>query len=165
MKIRLIPLLFAALLLTAVSTRAAKAPDDRPKLAIVVVDNLQSQRSTFTDFDRLDIAFQEVAKKRKWPVAVAVERFAANSPAHDTELRIFNQPLRQEVPGELMFRGWMTLTVAGVKHDFGIVSFRYFLRAGENLDDTLEKTFRGAANAAADKLEPILWPKPAAPKP
>ena len=165
MKTRFISSLLTVLLLAVATAQAAKAPDDRPKLAIVVVDNVQSRQSAFTDFDRLDLAFQDVAKKRKWPVAIAAERFAANTPDHDTELRIVNQPLREEVPGEMTYRGWMTLTVAGVKHDFGIVSFRYYRRAGENADDMLEKIFRGAANAAADKIEPILWPQTPVTKP
>ena len=49
-----------------------------------------------------------------------------------------------------------------VQHDFGIVTFRYYRRIGENVDDMLEKVFRGAANAAAAKIEPILFPQPAA---
>ena len=161
------PLFMSALLLLANFSLAAddaKAPDARPKLAVVVVSTLQNEHGAITAFDRLDMAFQEVALKRKWPMAIEAERFAANTPAHDVELRIFNQPIRQELPGELTFRGWMILTDHGVKHDFGIVSFRYNPRPAENMDDVLEKIFRGAANAAADKIEPILFPKPAAPK-
>lgn len=157
-------LLAAALLLTAATAHAAKPADDRPKLAIVVVDNLQRHQGAVTDFDHLDLAFQYVAQQRKWPVAIAAERFAANTPDHETELRIFNQPLREETSGDLTFRGWMTLTLNGVKHDFGIVTFRYYHRPAESTEDVLEKIFRGAANAAADKIEPLLFPKPAVPK-
>ena len=156
-------LLAAALLLTATAC-AADAPPVRPKLAIVVVTNLQHQYGAIDDFDRLDLAFQQVARERKWPVAIAAERFAANTAEHETELRIFNRPLREETMNDLTFRGWMTLTVQGVKHDFGIVVFTYYRRPGESTDDVLEKVFRGAAEAAADKIEPILFPKPAAPK-
>ncbi len=159
-------LLAAALLLTAAhAAETAKSADNRPKLVVVVVDNIQHHHSAITDFDWLDMAFRHVAQQRKWPVAIAAERFAANTPDNETELRIFNQPLREETPGELTFRGWMTLTVKGVEHDFGIVTFRYYPRLGEHANDTFEKVFRGAANAAADKIEPILFPKPAAPKP
>ena len=162
-------LLLAATLLLTTATAPAAQPatpaDNRPRLAVVVVDNIQHHHSGITDFDRLDLAFQYVAEQRKWPVAVAVERLAANTPDNETELRIFNQPLREETPGELTFRGWMTLTVKGVEHDFGIVTFRYYPRFGEHADDILQKVFRGAANAAADKIEPILFSKPAAPKP
>jgi hypothetical protein len=156
------PLLAAALLLTAATSFAAKPADDRPKLVIVVVDNIQRHESAITAFDYLDLGFQHVAAQRKWPVAIVAERFAANTPDHETVLQIFNQPLRQETPGELTFRGWMTLTVKGVEHDFGIVTFRYYPRFGEPADDIMEKMYRGAANAAADKIEPILFPKPAA---
>lgn len=168
MKTRFVFSLLAAVLLSfAPAIRAdepAKAPDARPKLAIVVVDDLQ-RGGAITAFDRLDLAFQEVAAKRKWPLAVEAKRFAANAPAHDPELRIFNQPLRRDVPGELTFRGWMILTVQGVKHDFGIVTFRYSPRPLEQTDDVLEKIYRGAATAAAEKIEPILFPQPDAPKP
>jgi len=153
-------LLFASLLLTGVGTRAestASAPATR-ELAIVVVDTVQRQRGAITDFDRIDLAFQHVAKQRKWPVKIVAERFAANSPNYDTELRIFNQPLREETSGDLTFRGWMTLTVSGTKHDFGMVTFRYYRRAGEHSDDVLEKVFRGVATVAAEKIEPILFP-------
>lgn len=165
MNLRLPALLFAALLLAAgpaFAKKAAKAPDDRPVLAIVIVENLRNEESAFTDFDRLDLAFQHVAKERKWPVRIATERFAANTPDHTTELRIFSYPLQRETFGDITFRGWMTLTVQDKKHDFGIVTFRHFRRIGENDEDTLEKIFRGAANAAAAKIEPILFPKPAA---
>lgn len=165
MKARLPALLLVSLLLAAGVSHAkpaAKPPDDRPTLSIVVVDSLLYQQGAITDFDRLDIAFESIAKERKWPVQIKAERFSANTPAHETELRIFNQPLREETLGDVTFRGWMTLTVRGKKHDFGIITFRYYARPGENLDDLLEKVFRGAANAAAEKIEPILFPKPAA---
>lgn len=143
----------------------AKAPEPQRELAIVVVDSLQRNRGAITDFDRIDLAFREVAKKRKWPVKLVVERFAANTESHETELRIFNQSIREETPGERTFRAWMTLTDHGVKHDFKVVTFRYFVRPIEDNEEQLEKIFRGAANAAADKIEPILFGQPAAPKP
>ena len=161
------PLFAAALLLTAATTHAkdaAKVPDDLPKLPIVVIENLQRQRGAITAFDRLDLAFQQVARQRKWPMAIAAERFASNTPAHETELRIFTQPLRKDTPGELTFRGWMILTVQGVKHDFGIISFRYSMRPFEQGEDVLDKIFLGAANTAADKIEPLLFREPDAPK-
>ena len=170
MKIRLPALLLVSLLLAAGVSHAkpaAKAPDDRPVLSIVVVDSLLYQQGAITDYDRLDMAFTALAKERKWPVRIQAERFAANTPAHETELRIFNQPLREETLGDITFRGWMTLTVGGKKHDFGIITYRYYVRPGETLEDIIEKVFRGAAAAAAAKIEPILFPKPAAapPKP
>jgi hypothetical protein len=145
---------------TAAATPAAPLPE----LALVVVETLNRTPSAYDDFDRLDLAFQHVAAQRKWPVKIAAERFAANTPKHDLELRVVHQPIRQEMPGQLVFRAWMTLTDRGTKHDFGIVSFRYYPRPGQQNDDTLEKIFEGAAAAAADKIEPILFPKPAAPK-
>ena len=159
MKTRLTFTLIAALLLAPVVVRAEDAPAARPKLAIVVVENLSRRGGAITDFDRLDIAFHKVAKERNWPFEIEAERFAANTPDHETELQIFNQPVREETPGELTFRGWMTLKVNGEKHDFGIVLFRLYPRAGENISDTLDKVFLGVARKAADKMEPILFPK------
>jgi hypothetical protein len=142
----------------------AKAPEPQRELAIVVVESLQRNHGAFTDFDRMDLAFREVVEKRKWPVKLVAERFAANTDPHETELRIFNQTIREETPGERTFRAWMILTDHGVKHDFGVVSYRYYTRPAENTEDRLEKIFRGAANAAADKIEPILFGTSVPPK-
>lgn len=154
------PLLAAALLLSAAPSHAKDAPpamEERPKLAIVVIDNLRDRRSIFTEFDRIDLAFQKVAKQRKWPVAIAAERLTAQTPVHPLELRIFYQGLREYIGNEFTFRAWMTLVVRGVKHDLGIVSFRYTIRMWENNDEMYDKIFRGAANAAADKIEPLIF--------
>jgi len=170
MKTRFIfSLMAATLLLTSLITRAAddaKAPADQPKLSIVVVENVQRNPSAnaISDFDRVDLAFQYVAKQRKWPVTIAAERLVANTPNHETELRVFLHPVREETPGDLTIRAWMALTIQGVKHDFGIITFRYYMRGGEQMDDVIEKVFRGAAETAATKIEPLLFPKPDAVK-
>jgi hypothetical protein len=149
----------------AADGKSAPAAEPQRELAIVVVESLQHNHgSAITDFDRMDVAFREVVEKRKWPVKLVAERFAANIKPHETELRIFNQTIREEVPGELTFRAWMTLTDHGVKYDFKVVKYRYYRRLAEQTEDQLEKIFLGAANAAADKIEPILFPKPAEPK-
>jgi hypothetical protein len=151
--------LFVAAGAVAHAEDAAKSADAPRQLAIVVVEPLQSKGGAITDFDRLDMAFQQIAKQRKWPVTIKAERFAANSPEYDTELRIFTQPLREETYGDLTFRGWMTLTVNGTKHDFGMVTFRYYPRFAEHTDGVLDKVFLGGAKAGADKIEPILFPE------
>ena len=160
-RLQLFALLLASLFLTttAMCAETTAPPQATRELAIVVVDSVHKQRGAITDFDRIDIAFTRVAKDRNWPVTIKAERFAANTPAHETELRIFNRPVRQETPGDLTFRGWVTLTVDGTKHDFGMILYRYYLRPGENMDDVLEKVFLGAAKVAADKIEPILFPE------
>lgn len=139
-------------------------PSARPELVLVVVIPLTSSpnptTSPFTslDFDRLDLAFQDVAQRRHWPVTIVAERFAANTPAHDLELRIFLQPGRQDSPEEYRFRGWMSLSLHGNKHDLGMIIHSEFLRAGESVDDFLDKVFRGAATIVARRIEPILFP-------
>ncbi|HUG09637.1 MAG TPA: hypothetical protein VMM36_01425 [Opitutaceae bacterium] len=151
--------LIAAALLLPAAAPAAKEPDDRPKLAVVVVENLRHSGNAIDDFVRLDMALQKVSKERKWPVAIEAERFAANTPDHETEVRIFPRPVRQELPDEYVFRGWLTLKVAGENHDFGIIKFEYRPRPGEWGDDVLDKIFLGAARAMADKIEPLLFPR------
>jgi hypothetical protein len=166
MNARLPMLLIAAFVFMAVHGYTEESPrvaQELPTLALVVVENLQrNPSSAITDFHRLDLAFEYVAKQRKWPVTVAAERFAANTPKHETELRVFLQPLDEETSGDLTFRSWVTLTVKEQKHDFGVVTYRYYPRLGENTEDTLEKAFRGAAQAIAVKVEPVLFPQAAA---
>lgn len=157
MKARFAVLLPAAtLLLSAAPSYANDAPksmEERPKLVIVVVDNLQLRSGC----DRIDQAFQNVAKQRKWPVPVTAERLTANTPVYPLELRIFFQGINEFITGEYTFRAWMTLVVRGVKHDLGIVSYRYSVRQWEDNHDMYDKIFRGAANAAADKIEPLIF--------
>lgn len=163
MKTPLIFALVATALLLPATTQAAKGkdkvPDDRPKLGIIISESVGFRTPSIDDFIRLDIAFSRVAKERKWPVQIAMERFAANVPEYENEVTIFTQPIRQELPGEYTLRGWTTLTIAGKKHDFGIVKFDYRPRLGEWTDSWLEKFFLGFANAVADKIEPVLFPK------
>jgi hypothetical protein len=136
----------------------------RPQLVLVVVipltpsANPATSAFTSSDFDRLDLAFQDMAQRRHWPVTIVAERFAANTPARDMELRIFLQPVRQDFPEEYRFRGWMSLSLHGNKHDLGMIIHSEFLRAGESIDDFLDKVFRGAATIAARRIEPILFP-------
>lgn len=133
-------------------------PAAQREIVLVVVDSLHHQTGAITDFDRLDMAFRKIVRQRKWPVKLTAERFTADTPEHATELRIVNRPVRQETPGDLTFRGWLTLTVDGTKHDFGIVTYRYYPRPGEAGDETLQKLFEGVARTAADKAEPLLFP-------
>ena len=171
MKTRLTIALFAAALIVPAAARAADEakpapkPEEKPRLAIVVIENLSRFGGAITDFDRLDIAFHKVAKERKWPVELVAERFAANLPDYKTELRIFDQPLRYELPGELTFRGWMILRVDGKKHDFGVVVHHYWPRPAENNEDILDAIYLGLARQTADLIEPILFPKKEAAQP
>jgi len=158
MKTRFAIALAAASLLLPVAAPAAKEPDDRPVLAIVVVENLGHPGGAITAVERLDMAFDRIAKERKWPSRPEAERFASNTPDRETELRIFTQPLRNDVPGEITFRAWVTLTVGGEKHDFGIVKHDYRPRLGEQFDDTIQKVYVGGAAKIADKVEPLLFP-------
>jgi hypothetical protein len=170
MKIRFIPrsLLFSLGLAAGVTASAqatAPAPESPRTLNVVVVESLGRGTNRLTDFDRIDIVFRKVFAKRKWPVKINVERFAANLPDHAIELRVFFQGIYEETPQDLTFHAWMTLTDHGEKHDFGIIKFRSYPRAGMDREDALEECVRGAAVAVADKIEPILFPKTEAAKP
>lgn len=170
LKTRLVfPLLLAPLFLAAgvngraqTSSAAASAPRE---LSIVVVESLSGGSSRFEMFDRIARVFTEVLEEQKWPVKVNVERFAANLPAHETELRIFFKSISEETSGDLTFRAWMTLEDHGTKRDFGIVLFRYYPRQGEPMEDRLDRSVRGAAVMAVAKIRPILFPKANSPKP
>lgn len=165
----ILPLLLAS---SPAATPPAVPPASKPsparELALVVITPVDQNQylysGAYSDFDRLDLAFQEVAKRRRWPVKIVAERFAANSPAHELELRVYLQPFRLELPQQFTFRGWMTLTERGTKHDFGVVVYRQDARPFESTDDFLEKVFLGAASVAAKKIEPILFPQLAQPK-
>ena len=154
---------------TAAAESASPPPPEKPVLALVVVTALaqssEAPPGAYSDFDRLDLAFQDVAQRRHWPVRIVAERFAANTPAHPLELRVFLQPVTNYLPGEFDFRAWMTLNDHGTKHDFGMIVHREDLRAGEDVNDFLERLFHRAAEVAAKKIEPILFPQLAKPQP
>lgn len=160
---KVIPCLFAlvAALLAAGPARAEIKPADPAAavLHVTVVEPVNGRSGdAFTDFDRLDIALERIAKQRRWPAKVATERLVGNTPDYDPELRVVLQPVRLEL-GEYVFRGWITLTRDGQKHDFGIVKFGYLPRMNEHFDDAMEKVFLGAAGAIAGKVEPLLFPE------
>lgn len=168
MKRVFLPLLVAGLILSAGAARAAgpaPAQPSLPALPVVVVEYLQYSNGAITDFDRLELALKEVAQERHWPVTIAAERFASNTATRATELRIFPRRLREEFRLDLTFRGWVILTVQGMKHDFGIVTATYYPYPGESTDTAIEKAFRRAALAIADKVEPVLFPRTAPAKP
>jgi hypothetical protein len=161
-------LLLALGLVAGAPAPAQNAPAAAPaprELTLVVVESLDRHADRPGEFDRIDIVFTKVFEKRKWPVKISAERFAANTPSHDIELRMFYQGIHPELPGDETFRAWMVLDDHGTKHDFGIIKFRYYPRPLETREDVLENTLRGAANAVANKIEPILFPKAGPPKP
>lgn len=153
--------LVLALSLAASPRARADAPPARPpELAIVVVEALERGPERITDYDRINEVFTQVIGRRHWPLTVHVERFAGNLPAHDLELRIYYRGIYAEDLGDLTFHAWVTLTVHGKKSDFGIIRFRYYPRPAEQEDEALERSVQGAAELTADKMEPLLFPKP-----
>ena len=170
MKIRLAPvtLLLALFLASSVASPAQPAPASAEvprELTIVVVEQLGRNPDRIGYFDRIDVAFTKVFTKRKWPLTIKVERLAANTPAHENELRIFFKGIHPDTPADLTFRAWVTFTSHDEKRDFGVVRYQYYPRIGEPSDDAIDHVLRGAAAEVADKLEPILFPKADTPKP
>jgi hypothetical protein len=155
-------LLSSLLLATGLPGHAQPAPSAAAaprEFTIVVVESLVRGPGRITDYDRINSVFTQVFERRKWPVTIKVERFAANNPEHDIELRVFYSGIYEETPGDLTFHAWMTLYDHGAKRDFGVIRFRYYPRALELEEDALEHSVRGAAEVAADKIEAALFPK------
>lgn len=160
MKLRRLLLIALAALATGASQarEVARVPAPEGVLPVIITESVGTLGSAFTDYDRLDLALQKVAKERNWPVKIAAEKFAANIPDYLTEVQITLQRVREETPGEYMYRAWTTLLVDGKKHDFSIVTARLNYRAGEQYDRVMEKLFLHAAKTTADKIEPVLFP-------
>jgi hypothetical protein len=155
-------LLFSLFVATGVPGRAqaASASAGTPReLTVVIVESLVRGPGRITDFERMKTVFTDVFEQRKWPARISVERFAANNPPHDIELRVFYQGIYEETPGDLTFHAWMTLDDHGVKRDFGIIRYRYYPRPTQQEEDVLERVVRGAADIVASKIESALFPK------
>jgi hypothetical protein len=143
----------------AAKEKMARIPAPDGVLPVVITEmTVGNSGNAYSDYDRLAYALEQVAKERKWPVKISAERVASNAPDYLTELRISLQRVRQEVPGEYLYRAWTSLTIDGKEHDLKIVSYSYRYRMGENMDDVMEKSFLGGAKATADKIEPLLFP-------
>jgi hypothetical protein len=165
MNAKLIPGLLAVLLLSAApSLRAAEnaaPPPPRDTLTVVLVGSVTRGGGQFDDFSRVRSIFTQVFSSRKWPVKLDFERLDANNPDYPLELRVFMRKLYSLDPVDLTFSAWVTLSVNGKEHDFGILKSE-FNNWGQIQDreDQIDATIRGVAEKAADRLEPVLFPKP-----
>lgn len=140
---------------------AAAAPTPASRhLTVVIVVSLLRQSSAVDDFDRMAEVFGRIFDEQKWPVETSFERFAANNDAHDLELRIFYQGIYREFD-EDVYKAWTVLYDHGVKHDFGIVEYRYLPRPGELPDDIARQIYAGAAAKMTDLIRSDLPPAPA----
>ena len=151
LKTRLIFSLFVAVLFVPIAVHAKKAtdPDDRPKIGIIVRGN----------FEFFKHAFETLEEERKWPVKFVVQRHLANLPRYDQEVTIHMQ-YRGYAGGKPTMRGWVDLNAHGEKQDFGIISVsQEDPRRGEDEEKYEDKFYLAFANAVADRIEPILFPK------
>lgn len=152
--------LFTAVAFLAGAARAAQAPTTPPPertLAVVVVDSLHRGRSDQYHYELLSQEFENAFTAQHWPLTVTFERFAANTSDHPLELQIFYKGIYNEF-GERVYKAWTILIVNGVKHDFGIVEYRYMPRPGEQLDDVMHKMFLGAGQRTAALIAPFIAP-------
>jgi hypothetical protein len=143
----------------AAAKEIVRVPAPEGVLPVSITEAVGTIGGAYTDFDRLDLALQAVAKERQWPVKIAAERFAAGTPDYLTELRISLQRVRQEMPGEYVYRAWTTLWIDGKEHKLSVITATYSFRMGENMDDVLNKVFLAGAKATAHKIEPLLFPE------
>ncbi len=154
----LLSLLALAPAVQAEDANNAPANDTRRTLTITVVEPVERRISNDEFYHRVARVFTDVFEKRNWPLSIKVERFGANQPDLELELRVFLQPIREESPGDLTFRAWMTLYDHGTKHDFGVITHRHYPRPGRNMSDVLDTVVQGAATEVAKKIEQVLFP-------
>jgi hypothetical protein len=141
------------------------APATPPReFAIIVVESLDRDPEFNREFDCVARVFTDVFSQIPRQMKVTVERLAANTPDHDTELRVFLKGSGFDNYEEFEFRAWITLYDHGTKHDFGIVKFIYYPHLGQAMDDVLDRAIRGVALITARKITPILFPEPPTPK-
>jgi hypothetical protein len=159
----LIPLLSAAGN-TARAVAPAAAASAPTQIAVVVSEALERRAEGVTTFAAIQKAFTKAFSRQGWPATVSVERFAANNPDYDVELRVFFRGVYYETPGELTVRAWMTLFEHGREHDFGIIKYQLVQGPIEHRDDAFEVLMRGEAELAAARIGPILFPAQAARK-
>lgn len=143
--------------LRAADTSSSTANDTRRALTVTVVEPVERRISNDEFYQRVARVFTDVFEDRNWPLSIKVERFGANQPDLDLELRVFLQPIREESPGDLTFRAWMTLYDRGTKHDFGVITHRHYPRPGRNMSDVLDTVVQGAAEDVAKKIEKVLF--------
>jgi hypothetical protein len=140
--------------------QTAPPPAAPPReLTVVVSESLDRSAEGFSTFSATRKVFTSVFNRRGWPVKINVERFASNNPDYDYELRVYFRGVSYETPGVLTLRAWMTLFDHGKEHDFGIIKSQLNQNVLDHRQDSFEDVLRHAAEIAADKIEPILFPK------
>jgi len=141
------------------STRSAPPPaGGKPTLAVVVLDALP-RVGHYDGFNFIAEEFGHAFEARHWPVGVEFERFAANTEDHAIELKLYDQGIRNDFNfAEQHLLIWVILEINGAKHDFGIVDFKYYPRAGEREDDVIHRMYRGVGEKVAQRIEPFLVP-------
>jgi hypothetical protein len=153
----------AALPFATAAESAASAPDAATReLVVSIVEPVDRRPGEGELYNRFARVFTTEFEAREWPLKLRTERFGANSPDYPIDLRVFLQPIRQELPDRWTFRAWVKLTLDGQPHDFGIVRADITPRAAQPMDDVLDRLVQQAARRITDKLTPLLFPQPTA---
>ncbi|MEO6005846.1 MAG: hypothetical protein ABIZ04_25725 [Opitutus sp.] len=150
------------LALVGLAAQAQTTPSPSPQageLTVVIVESAATRSLLNDSYDRLSRVFLAVLEERKWPLKIKDERFGANQPQHDLELRVYYQGITRDTPQELTFRASMMFFHHGEKQDLGVIRYTFSPRPGEMMDESLDKVVAGAARIAADRIEPTLFPQ------
>lgn len=144
----------------AAESAAPAATGNARELVVTVVEPVDGRRGDADLYNRFARVFTTEFEARAWPLELRIERFGANSPDQPIDLRVFLQPVRQELPDQWTFRAWVKLTIDGQDHDFGILRSDLTPRPLQNMDDVLDRLAQGAARRILDKVAPVLFPQP-----
>ena len=161
--LRLLPAVLASLValvgLTVHAQSSPRSSTQAGELTVVIVESASTRSLLNDSYDRLSRVFTSVLEQRKWPLKIKDERFGANMPKHDLELRVYYQGITRDTPQELTFRASMMFFHHGEKQDLGVIRYTFTPRPGEMMDESLDKVVEGAARIAADRIEPTLFPQ------
>ena len=161
--LRLLPAVLALLVsLVGLTVHAQSSPPPSTQageLTVVIVESASTRSLLNDSYNRLSRVFTSVLEERKWPLKIKDERFGANMPKHDLELRVYYQGITRDTPQELTFRASMMFFHHGEKQDLGVIRYTFTPRPGEMMDESLDKVVEGAARIAADRIEPTLFPQ------
>jgi hypothetical protein len=153
----------AALPFATAAEPGATAPNAAAReLVVSIVEPVDRRPGDGELYNRVARVFTTEFEARQWPLKLRIERFGANSPDYPVDLRVFLQPIRQELPDRWTFRAWVKLTLDGQPHDFGIVRADFTPRPAQPMDDVLDRLVQQAARRIADKVAPLLVPAPTA---
>lgn len=153
-------LLFTLVLAGTVASIPALAADDETEpgydsesLYIVLLDTTSATGMSADEFNRYERQFRLAFEKHRWPTPLKFERDGFEGPPDSVELILQLQGISEEVPGEIRFRTWATISYDGGKRELGIVTARVNPKFGARGADILDQLLFAAGEAILEKLE------------